>query len=332
MRNRSLDAVKAIAAFLVVCIHVSFPGQTGQIIKVLARCAVPFFFMVSGYFCYYKNENAAAKIPYKIMHILRLFGISILFYFIWEIFMKSFSGEDVAVWIKGLADIDHLKEFILYNNTSPVRAHLWFLPALIYCYVVDFCIEKWKFRKAAYCCIPVLLAMLLWRAEFCRFAGGFYHTMEYRNFLFTGMSFFLTGQMIHENQKKLEQRLPERLKYELIAGVTAGIILSILEYCLQGAREIYLGNCITVICMFIWIILYGKEKKIPQVMAEAGQNYAFFVYLLHPAVADAAKKLSGFMGISGNVCWLWLRPLFVYGMTVLIIYSILTRLRSRYLV
>ena len=46
MRNKSLDAVKAIAACLVVCIHVSFPGQAGQLVKVLARCAVPFFFMV----------------------------------------------------------------------------------------------------------------------------------------------------------------------------------------------------------------------------------------------------------------------------------------------
>ena len=39
MRNKSLDAVKAIAACLVVCIHVSFPGQAGQIVKVFARCA-----------------------------------------------------------------------------------------------------------------------------------------------------------------------------------------------------------------------------------------------------------------------------------------------------
>ena len=33
MRNKSLDAVKAIAACLVVCIHVSFPGQAGQLVK-----------------------------------------------------------------------------------------------------------------------------------------------------------------------------------------------------------------------------------------------------------------------------------------------------------
>ena len=59
MRNKSLDAAKAIAAFLVVFIHISFPGMTGRIIKTLARSAVPFFFMVSGFFCYYGAQSAA---------------------------------------------------------------------------------------------------------------------------------------------------------------------------------------------------------------------------------------------------------------------------------
>ena len=61
MRNKSLDAGKAMAAFGVVFIHVSFPGQTGQIIKALARSAVPFFFMVSGYFCYYNRRNVSGR-------------------------------------------------------------------------------------------------------------------------------------------------------------------------------------------------------------------------------------------------------------------------------
>ena len=166
MRNKSLDAAKAVAACLVVFIHVSFPGQVGQIIKVLARCAVPFFFMISGYFCYYEGKTAEDKIPSKILHILKLFFISLLFYLVWEYIMKFLSGEDTGEWLKELTDSSHLKEFALYNSTSVVRAHLWFLPALIYCYAVDFFVEKWKLRKAAYCCIPVLLAMLLWRADF----------------------------------------------------------------------------------------------------------------------------------------------------------------------
>ena len=175
MRNKSLDAVKAIAACLVVCIHVSFPGQAGQLVKVLARCAVPFFFMVSGYFCYYQNCNASKRILSKILHIMKLFAVSVVFYFIWECFMKAWNGERVWTWIKGLVSTEHLKEFFVYNSTSPVRAHLWFLPALIYCYLLALLIEKWRMRKAAYCMAPVLLAILLWRAEFCVFFDRFYH-------------------------------------------------------------------------------------------------------------------------------------------------------------
>ena len=122
MRNKSLDAVKAIAACLVVCIHVSFPGQAGQLVKVLARCAVPFFFMVSGYFCYYQNCNASKRILSKILHIMKLFAVSVVFYFIWECFMKAWNGERVWTWIKGLVSTEHLKEFFVYNSTSPSKS------------------------------------------------------------------------------------------------------------------------------------------------------------------------------------------------------------------
>lgn len=64
MRNRTLDMVKAICAYAVVLLHVHFPGNAGIIANVLARFAVPVFFMVSGYFCFrgddigiYKNRK-----------------------------------------------------------------------------------------------------------------------------------------------------------------------------------------------------------------------------------------------------------------------------------
>ena len=40
-RNYSLDALKLVASFFVVFIHVSFGGAFGEVIKVLAGFAVP---------------------------------------------------------------------------------------------------------------------------------------------------------------------------------------------------------------------------------------------------------------------------------------------------
>ena len=318
MRNKSLDAVKAIAACLVVCIHVSFPGQAGQLVKVLARCAVPFFFMVSGYFCYYQNCNASKRILSKILHIMKLFAVSVVFYFIWECFMKVWNGERVWTWIKGLVSTEHLKEFFVYNSTSPVRAHLWFLPALIYCYLLALLIEKWRMRKAAYCLVPVLLVILLWRAEFCVLFDRFYHTMEYRNFLFTGMSFFLTGQILHEYQDKIACKRQEQwMQGGLKAGMIFGVTLSMIEYAFRGAGEIYTGNCVAVICLFLWLILYGREINFPSVLVETGRKYAFLIYLLHPALSDLLKKCSESLGVSNCQIYFWLRPVLVYVLTVM---------------
>ena len=230
---------------------------------------------------------------------MKLFAVSVVFYFIWECFMKAWNGERVWTWIKGLVSTEHLKEFFVYNSTSPVRAHLWFLPALIYCYLLALLIEKWRMRRAAYCMAPVLLAILLWRAEFCVFFDRFYHTMEYRNFLFTGMSFFLTGQMIHEYQDKIGCKRQEQwMQWGLKAGMSFGVALSMMEYAFRGAGEIYTGNCVAVICLFLWLILYGREINFPSVLVETGRKYAFLIYLLHPAMSDLLKKCSEGLGVS----------------------------------
>mgnify|MGYP007107560866 CR=1 FL=1 len=154
-------------------------------------------------------------------------------------------------------------------------------------------------RKAAYCMVPVLLAILLWRAEFCVFFDRFYHTMEYRNFLFTGMSFFLTGQMIREYQDKIVCKRQEQwMQWGLKAGMSFGVALSMMEYAFRGAGEIYTGNCVAVICLFLWLILYGREINFPSVLVETGRKYAFLIYLIHPAMSDLLKKCSEGLGVS----------------------------------
>lgn len=254
---------------------------------------------------------------------MKLFAVSVVFYFIWKCFMKAWNGERVWTWIKGLVSTEHLKEFFVYNSTSPVRAHLWFLPALIYCYLLALLIEKWRMRKAAYCMAPVLLAILLWRAEFCAFFDRFYHTMEYRNFLFTGMNFFLTGQMIREYQDKIACKRQEQwMQWGLKAGMSFGVALSMMEYAFRGAGEIYTGNCVAVICLFLWLILYGREINFPSVLVETGRKYAFLIYLLHPAMSDLLKKCSEGLGVSNCQIYFWLRPVLVYMLTVVTVSGI----------
>ena len=331
MRNKSLDAGKAVAAFGVVFIHVSFPGQTGQIIKALARSAVPFFFMVSGYFCYYNRRNTdnrgntdkgnqiTDKIPAKVHHILKLLAFAVFFYFLWGSMMHLVEKEAIGPWLQEMVKKEHLKELFRYNSTSPLKPHLWFLPALIYCYILDYFIEKLHLGKLAYLSVPVLLGCFLWRAYFGRFQGVFYHTMEYRNYFFTGMPFFLTGQMLHEYEKMLDRKLSWQV---LFAGALLGSGITVWEYFGAGAREVYPGNVLLSVSLFLLCVLYGTKIRGPEHLAVLGRAFAFPIYLLHPAVADLMKKLAGFLGISRIPAYLWLRPILVCGCTIFLVRAI----------
>lgn len=58
IRNRSIDAVRAIACAFVLFVHCPFPGAFGIIVSALARFAVPFYLMVSGYYACRETDTA----------------------------------------------------------------------------------------------------------------------------------------------------------------------------------------------------------------------------------------------------------------------------------
>lgn len=62
MRNKGLDFFRLVASFSVISLHVgNYPGfcseEIGAAIRLSGRWAVPFFFMLSGYFLSGKNDS-----------------------------------------------------------------------------------------------------------------------------------------------------------------------------------------------------------------------------------------------------------------------------------
>lgn len=80
MRYKSLDALKTICAFMIVCIHMP-PKVIGEgYLIALSRIGVPIFLMISGYF--YKKESAMKQIK----KIAILFIEANLLYCAWSCF------------------------------------------------------------------------------------------------------------------------------------------------------------------------------------------------------------------------------------------------------
>ena len=87
-RIQSLDGMRLIAAFLVVCLHTPsiFPPQVSAIISNIARIAVPFFLIISGY--YIQNDNKQIEntnIKKAVFKIFKILIWAIIFYFLIDI-------------------------------------------------------------------------------------------------------------------------------------------------------------------------------------------------------------------------------------------------------
>ena len=62
--NNSLNILKCISAFAVVCIHcfvIENGVSSNQLVDGLARFAVPVFFLISGFYSYYADNTKATQ-------------------------------------------------------------------------------------------------------------------------------------------------------------------------------------------------------------------------------------------------------------------------------
>lgn len=305
MRNKVLDAAKAIAAYSVVLLHVPFPGKTGEVVNALARFAVPFFFMVSGYFCFKAGEeDILKKMPGKVRHILVLTGVSYPFYILWGCVQNVLEGKNVADWLGKIIAPSNIENFFRYNSSSAVKSHLWFLPALLYCYLIFWAIAKCRVCKAAYLLIPVLLAGHIWMDEGRFLFGNTCRVMEFRNYLFTGMPFFLLGHLIHREQEILKKKIPGFL---CIFFVILGAVMTTAEFFLIGKMEMYIGSIFMSVGIFLFAVL-DQELLVPDFLEEVGEKYALFIYILHPAVKEVCGGAAAVSGIEMLSVYLWIKP------------------------
>ena len=90
MRNRTFDLFKWVAALFVLLLHVPFPGDVGGTVRMFARWAVPFFFMVSGYFtCNTVRRGDTGRLVRRVRRLAGIYIPAACFYALWCCFLLS---------------------------------------------------------------------------------------------------------------------------------------------------------------------------------------------------------------------------------------------------
>ena len=196
-RNDVLDLVKFIASFFIVCIHFKFRGSLGEWVTVLARFAVPIFFLVSGYFSY-RDDRAALK--RKLLRIVKLYLIAVALYFTYSLATKLLAGQFAdAKWFVSTYFRPRYTLPLLLFNESNTAYHLWFLGSLIYVYIIEWILTgketsdrgRWI---AMVLCLAVHLTLGIGLSILDITPPAFLlKNYVLRNFLFLGFPFFAMG-------------------------------------------------------------------------------------------------------------------------------------------
>lgn len=279
---QGIDLFRIIAVVLVVMNH-TYPlvsiNETADFVltRIIARIAVPFFFIVSGYFVLPsiigKNKDYSIVLR-NIKKLIKLYIIATIVYLPIYVYSGYISGQ------KGIVDL--LKD-IFFDGTF---YHLWYLPgAVIGMVVVSLLLKKLKLFNVFLITIGLYFIGLFGDSYYGiaqnipgvnKFYQVLYILFDYtRNGIFFAPLFLVLGAII--SRQKIEPK-----KYIMMYGFIGSLSLMILEglllnyFKVQRHSSMYILLVPAMYFLFQWILLW-KNKSYKKF-----RNISMIVYIVHP--------------------------------------------------
>lgn len=318
-RRSMIDAVKWAAAYFVVFIHCQFYGLFGVSVKAVARFAVPLFFLSSGFFLYNTPPEKILKRTYR---ILRMLAGAFLLYFCYGVATGFVGGgkDELVKYLLRFLNWKNSIKFLLFN-VPYTSTHLWFLPALIYVYLIHFVFAKRRLASRYIyisSIIVLVIHLLLW--QIIMLFREEPQTFWVRNFLFVGYPFVGLGMYIRENEGKLRTI---NIGF-LILFACLGALASMLSRHFIGNKSLPVGAVVMAVSLFLFAI----NERFQDIKIRNADAYSTLIYILHPIVIGITDKFARTIGIPQDSRW-WINLMPVIVCIASTVFSILiVRVRS----
>ena len=274
-RNYAFDVLKFFMATFVVFIHVPTPYY--NILDPIYRCAVPVFFIISGYFLYSEDSQIIfqERILKNINKVTKICLWATLLYIPFTIY-----SEKTFV----IVNFHKLLKWIFFND-CPIGFHLWYIYAYLYVLFILYFVNKYYAIKKIFILIPFLLifdlvlgkySLLIWNGEIS--------FIFLRNYLFVGLPYVLIGCLI----KDFKYNIPQKAKTYFLLLIIFGIT-SILEQTLLNSINCnsYRNHYISTTPLSVFLILYALSKTIPKpnIISILGERYSLYIsFILFVAI------------------------------------------------
>jgi len=287
-----MDTLRLLASFFVVLLHAPLPGGFGEAAKPVLRCAVPFFFMVSGWWLAGNDmARVKARLNKQARRMFFLLVISCAAFFAMNIAYSVFIEKTgFAAPFQTLLDYRAVASFLAFNNTDLFwpggSAHLWFLAGLLYVLIfLRLGVEHIPLRKL-YWLVPVLLTAAMPLAIFAsrNIEAVQDRDMITRNFLFTGIPCVLAGMWLRQNERKF-RCLPNWVFIVLPVACACFCLLErlpLLRNPFELSRILFAASLMLLSARFPAVA--GKTF-----LPRWGERYSLMIYIIHYPIVSGLK-------------------------------------------
>ena len=281
----TVDLVRILASFMVVFFHVRLPLGYYAYFKPICRMAVPFFFMVGGFFLYSPSDDKKAALD-RIRKALVKIGTTTLFWLLIYAIFRSvqyhLDHHHPLFWLYFPMNKKLVFEILVYNRSALLAPIFWYLYAYLYVLLICWLLVRFDKIKLSYFLIPILLITSL-------ILGAFVIKKWYYqgNWLFTGLPFVLAGRFLHEHLESFK-KIPRALLWIMIP---VGGALTVLESLRHTEQILYIG--LLPLLFGIFVLAVTSEKKWPKPLTRFGRKGTLFTYTTHCLIADTIFFLTG---------------------------------------
>lgn len=278
-RNQSVELCRLAAAVMVTFIHMAPSNPFGECIICLARIAVPFFFAISGYFSF-GRDSAWAK--HRLWSILKLNVYTSIPYCIWN-YLKGWRGAGVLLFLREAVFRPgwFMEWFLLHVN--PVAEHLWYLAAMVPCYLGLWLYEKFRERERNTCLYLTGFFMLILHFLLSALLPAYGLDIPYeicRNGWLMGIPLFLLGMFLHEYEQRIVGKFGLTTR-KLLLLMAAGILLSLLQWGSFGMAEIFLGTIPELIALLLLLTAHPVLPGFLGWIAPRLGTFSTVIYVIH---------------------------------------------------
>ena len=284
-----LDWFRIAAAFLVTAIHISpledISAQGDLVLtRILARVAVPFFFMVTGYFVL--DRERPDRIRRAIVKNLRWYLLAIVIY----LPINWYAGRLIGL------DAGYVSQELLIQGTF---YHLWYFPALITGLVLCGLLYGFLGLKPALLISGLLYLFGLLGDSYYGLVSavpvlktiydGIFAVMENtRNGFFLAPLFLLLGAAFRDWELADRARGPRRWGLGLAVSLVFMTIEGLLVHSVNWPHHdsMYLFLPVVMLFLFGLLLQFSVEER-PSL-----RRISLWLYLLHPAFIVVVRRFA----------------------------------------